>query len=128
MSSEVFVANLDELPEGSHKVVSVAGKEIGIFNVRGSFYAVPNICFHQNGPLCRGAVSGTVRASQETSWKPEWVQDGEIIVCPWHSLEFNVTSGQCIAYPEKKLPTYRLRTEKGQIFLQVGKEPAQETA
>jgi nitrite reductase/ring-hydroxylating ferredoxin subunit len=124
MNSEVFVANLDELPEGSHKVVNVAGKEIGIFNVRGSFYAVPNACFHQNGPLCRGAVSGTVRASQETSWKPEWVEDGEIIVCPWHSLEFNVTSGRCIAYPDKKLPTYRLRTENGQIFFQVGKDPA----
>jgi nitrite reductase (NADH) small subunit len=121
MRSEVLVATVDELPEGTHKVVEVAGKEIGIFNVHGSFYAIPNACFHQNGPLCLGAISGTVRANQETSWKPEWVQEGEIIVCPWHSLEFNVTTGQCIAFSKRKLPTYPLRVEDGQILLPLDK-------
>ena len=115
-NKEVSVLKVDELPEGDHKVVKVGSKEIGIFNVRGSFYAIPNACFHQNGPLCLGAISGTLRAGEDTSWKPEWVQDGEVIVCPWHSLEFNVITGQCIAYPRKKLPTYQLRVENGEIF------------
>jgi nitrite reductase/ring-hydroxylating ferredoxin subunit len=121
MSKDVLVAHVSELPEGTHKVFTVAGKEIGVFNVRGNFYAVPNACFHQGGPLCLGAVSGTLCASRETSWKPEWVQDGEIIVCPWHALEFNVISGQCVAYPNKKLPTYQLRVEDGQILFPIEK-------
>jgi nitrite reductase/ring-hydroxylating ferredoxin subunit len=116
MRNEVRVGTVDELPEGTHKVVKVAGKEIGVFNVHGSFYAIPNACFHQNGPLCLGVISGTLRADPSTSWKPEWVQDGEIIVCPWHSLEFDVTTGQCVAYPNKKLPTYPMRVEDGQIL------------
>ena len=121
MKTEVLVATIDELPEGSHRVVQVEGKEIGIFNVHGSVYAIPNACFHQNGPLCLGAISGTVIASEETSWKPAWVQEGEIIVCPWHSLEFNVTTGRCLAYPKRKLPTYPLRVQDGQIFFSIDK-------
>jgi nitrite reductase/ring-hydroxylating ferredoxin subunit len=116
MSGEMVVATVEELPVGTHKVVSVGGKEMGIFNVDGKFFAVPNTCFHQNGPLCLGAVSGTLVASEETAWKPEWNQEGEIIVCPWHSLEFNITTGQCIAYPKKKLQSLQLRVEDGKVL------------
>src|ERR1700753_2287202 len=104
MKNEVLVATVAELPEGTHKVVKVGTREIGIFNVRGKFYAIPNVCFHQNGPLCQGATSGTVQANERTGWKVEWVQEGEIVVCPWHSLEFNVTTGECIAYSNRRLP------------------------
>jgi len=121
MKKEIMVATVAELPEGSHKIVQVGSREIGIFNVRGELYAIPNVCFHQNGPLCKGAVSGTVRADEQTSWKLEWVQEGEIVVCPWHSLEFNVTTGECVAYPGRRLPTYSLRVEDGQIFFPADK-------
>jgi len=116
MNTEVLVGTVDELPEGTHKLVNVEGREMGIFNVRGNFYAIPNACFHQNGPLCLGAISGTVVATKETLWKTTWSQDGEVIVCPWHSLEFNITTGQCLAHPKKKLNSHQLRVEKGQIF------------
>jgi 3-phenylpropionate/trans-cinnamate dioxygenase ferredoxin subunit len=121
MSEDLTIATVNELPQGTHKVVNVGGKEMGIFNVNGKFFAVPNTCFHQNGPLCLGAVSGTLIADESTSWKPEWTQEGEVIVCPWHSLEFNVTSGQCIAYPQRKLPVVHLRVENGNIMFP-GKE------
>ena len=119
MKTEVQIVTVDELPEGSHKVVDVAGKEIGVFNVRGNFYAIPNACIHQNGPLCLGAISGTLIAGADTAWKPVWTQEGEVIVCPWHSLEFNVITGRCLAYPEKKLPTYPLRIEDGRILFAI---------
>ena len=117
MNTDVFLASVDEVPIGTHKVVTVGNREIGVFNIRGEFYAIPNACFHQNGPLCLGAVSGTLCANEQTEWRPEWVQDGEVIVCPWHSLEFNVTTGQCLAYPNRRLPTYTLRIEDGKILL-----------
>jgi nitrite reductase (NADH) small subunit len=56
MTQEYVVANVDDLPEGRHVVVEVQGREIGLFNVRGQYYALPNACFHQNGPLCHGAT------------------------------------------------------------------------
>ncbi len=102
------VVPLAELPEGAHTVVEVAGREIGVFNVRGSYYALPNVCVHQNGPLCRGAVSGTVVASAETAWKHTWAHEGEIVICPWHFLEYNITTGECVNFPGRGLPHYRV--------------------
>ena len=62
MTAEYVVANVEDVPEGDTCViVEVKGREIGLFNVKGQYYALANICFHQNGPLCRGATrSGTV--------------------------------------------------------------------
>ena len=56
MSEPYVVANVADVPDGKHIVVEVRGREIGVFNVRGRFFALPNACFHQNGPLCRGAI------------------------------------------------------------------------
>lgn len=117
MKHEYAVARIEEIPEGNHIVVQLRGREIGIFNVHGRYYALPNACFHQNGPLCRGAMSGTVECSAETGWQRTWVHDGEIVVCPWHSLEFNVTTGQCLAYPTRRLPTYEVRVNAEQISI-----------
>ncbi len=47
----------------------------------------------------------------------EWRLDGEVIVCPWHSLEFHVKTGQSIAYPDRRLPTYPVRVEDGLLRL-----------
>jgi len=53
-----------------------------------------NNCFHQNGPLCRGLTSGTIEANESTGWKPTWVREGEIVICPWHTLEFDIKTGR----------------------------------
>jgi nitrite reductase/ring-hydroxylating ferredoxin subunit len=115
MTQEYVVAQVDELPEGRHIVVEVRGREIGLFNVQGQYYALPNACFHQNGPLCRGATSGTVIADASTNWKRAWARDGEVIVCPWHALEYDIKTGQCLAYPRRKLPTWQVKVEGAQL-------------
>ncbi len=100
-----------DVPEGTHVVLEVGRRQVGLFNVGGRFYALPNVCFHQNGPLCRGAVSGTVVAGPETDWKHAWSHEGEIVICPWHFVEYNVTTGQCVNYPNRRLPLYRVEAE-----------------
>ncbi len=117
--AEHVVAAVQDIPEGSKRIVNVGGLEIGVFNVKGSFYALPNHCFHQGGPLCEGNVGGTVQARVEQGWKPEWVQEGEIVVCPWHGLEFDVTTGQCLARRRGRLRQFVVRVEDGQIKLLV---------
>ena len=109
MSQPYVVAKVADVPEGEHLVVEVRGRSIGVFNVHGRYYALPNACFHQNGPLCQGAVSGTVIATAATGWQRAWQHEGEIIVCPWHALEFDITTGQCLAYPKRKLPTWEVQ-------------------
>ena len=61
---EHTVGAITEFPEGSHKVVKVGRREIGIFNVGGKLYGLPNLCPHQTGPLCEGKPAlGTLVAN-----------------------------------------------------------------
>ena len=105
---EYVVGDVAEFPVGTHRVVKAGAREIGVFNIDGKFWALPNLCPHQLGPLCAGVVSGTVTSRRETGWKMEWVQDGEIVACPWHGLEYHVPTGQCLAFPEVRLRTYEV--------------------
>ncbi len=115
MAAEYVVARVGDLPEGAHKVFQVGGREIGIFNVAGRYYALPNHCLHQNGPLCRGSVSGTIETNLETDWRPTWVREGEIVVCPWHTMEFDIITGRCLAQPRKRIATYPVKVVNSEI-------------
>lgn len=117
MAHAYVVGPVDELPVGAHKVVEINGRGIGIFNVGGELFALPNLCPHQLGPLCTGKVSGTLVANRETNWQLQWAEEGEIVTCPWHGLEFRVQTGECLAYPEIRLRGYQVTVENGQIKL-----------
>ena len=56
------VAALDESPPGGRKIVEVAGRSIGVFNVGGELFALRNRCPHQGGPLCEGKQWGRLTA------------------------------------------------------------------
>ena len=107
----------EDFPPDSQKVVTVRGREIGIFNISGELHAIPNLCPHQLGPLCEGRVSGTLDAKRENDWKLEWVHDGQIVACPWHGLEYHIPTGQCLAYAAIKLRTYKVVVEKGKVMV-----------
>lgn len=47
-----IVATVAEIPSGQRKIVEIAGRSIGVFNVNGDFYAIRNSC--PGGPLCTG--------------------------------------------------------------------------
>jgi nitrite reductase/ring-hydroxylating ferredoxin subunit len=119
MPAEHFVADAGDIPEGTCRIVEVQGRNLGVFNVQGQFYALPNVCFHQGGPLCEGKITGTLVSSLETGWTPEWVLEGQIVRCPWHSMEFDITSGQCLAFPGRRLRTYPVKVEAGRIVVVV---------
>ncbi len=98
-------------PVGTHRVVSIGRAQIGVFNVGGQLYALPNVCTHQFGPLCEGPVGGTMACSAATAWRHEWVHDGEIVTCPWHGLEFEIATGQCLASRKVRLRTHAVSVE-----------------
>jgi nitrite reductase (NADH) small subunit len=113
---EHVVGEVSDFPEGSHKVVKVGRREIGVFNIRGEFYGLPNVCPHQTGPLCEGKPAlGTLVANAEGGWKFEWVNEGEIVACPWHGLEYHVPTGKCIAHPNVNLRCYEVVAEEGKV-------------
>ncbi|MGB1249072.1 MAG: Rieske (2Fe-2S) protein [Candidatus Promineifilaceae bacterium] len=117
MTKEHIVASVDQLAEGEKLIVEVNGREIGIFNVKGEYYALLNYCFHQGGPLCKGAVTGRVIADAESNWQRRWVQDGEILRCPWHFMEFDIKTGKSIIYPERGVRTYTVEVRADKLVL-----------
>jgi nitrite reductase (NADH) small subunit len=114
---EYAVARVDELPEGQHRIVRAGNRELGVFNIRGSYHAIPNLCPHQRGPLCEGGVSGTLDYGPHTGWRLSWIWEGEVVTCPWHSLEFHVPTGRCVALPEIRLKTFEVRVRDGQVLV-----------
>jgi len=99
------VGRVADFPEGTHRVVEVDGREIGVFNIGGRFYGLLNRCAHQGGPLCAGKrTTGTLIA--DADFRPQWALEGEIIACPWHGLEYHVPPGRCLAYPRISVRRY----------------------
>ena len=119
--TEVVVGAVADFPPGTHKVVEAAGRQIGVFNVGGRLYGLPNLCPHQTGPLCEGRIAtGTLVADRDSDWKPRWVMDDEVITCPWHGLEYHVPTGRCLAYPEITLRRYPVTVRGEEVVVTVG--------
>jgi nitrite reductase (NADH) small subunit len=117
--AEYIVGTIDDFPPGSHRVVQVGRIEIGVFNIAGAFHALPNVCPHQFGPLCEGTVDGTTACSAATNWQFAWVRQGEIITCPWHGIEFDITTGKSLSSPRLRVRTYPVAVEDGQVKVTV---------
>jgi len=90
--AKYIVAMVEEIPPGGRKIVEVAGRSIGVFNLDGEFFALRNRCPHQGGPLCSGALGGLISSSHPGEY--HYSRAGEILRCPWHGWEFDIRTGQ----------------------------------
>jgi nitrite reductase (NADH) small subunit len=117
--AEHFIGALADFPPGSQKVISIGKLQVGIFNVDGELYALPNICPHQFGPICTGRVSGTLLSDGEHEWSHYWGLDGKVVACPWHGIEFDITTGRSLASPKLKVRQYPIAVVDGQICLTI---------
>lgn len=90
--AQYVVATVDEIPPGERKIVEVAGRSVGIFNLGGEFFALLNRCPHQSGPLCEGRLAGFLESSKPGEYR--YSRKGEILRCPWHGWEYDIRTGQ----------------------------------
>lgn len=110
VAQKFVVALVSEIPPGGRKIVEIAGRSIGVFNVHGTFYALKNVCPHQFAPLCEGKIMGTTLPS--APGKYIYGRQGEIIRCPWHGWEFDLTSGKSIFNPHRcRVKAYEVSLE-----------------
>ncbi|HWE63301.1 MAG TPA: Rieske 2Fe-2S domain-containing protein [Chloroflexota bacterium] len=40
-----------------------------------------------------------------------------MLTCPWHALEYDITTGRCLAYPGIKLRQFPLRVDGDQLIV-----------
>jgi nitrite reductase/ring-hydroxylating ferredoxin subunit len=107
-----IVATVDDIPPGKRKLVSVKGRDIGIFNVGGEYFAVGNRCPHEGASLCKGRLVGLVESSEPGSY--QFSRRGELLRCPWHGWEFDLRTGKSWCEPERtKVRTFDLKVESG---------------
>jgi nitrite reductase/ring-hydroxylating ferredoxin subunit len=124
------VCKTTEMQTGARKIIQVGGRSIGVFNANGNYYALRNSCPHQGAPLCVGRLTGTTLPSQPGSYR--YGREGEILACPWHGWEFDVTTGKSLFNPhnclvkkydvtieplEENLETYPVAVEDGLVVL-----------
>ena len=104
-----------EIAEGSSRIVTLNGIEIGIIKSKGHCYAFRNVCPHEGGPVCTGTITGTLVQGPETQWKLKWEREGEILYCPWHATDFEISTGESISRKGLRLQSYPLKVEGGKL-------------
>ena len=109
------VSSVEELPAGGRKIVTIGGREIGVFNVDGHYYALRNICPHKGAPLCRGRLRPYVVSPTVTQIAHE--RENEILKCPWHMWEFDVQTGRSMHDPAVRVRAYRVVQEGDEVVL-----------
>jgi nitrite reductase/ring-hydroxylating ferredoxin subunit len=109
------VAEVDQIPMGSRLLVKVGNREIGVFNLNGTFYAIRNSCAHQGGPVCLGNLLGHLR-----SRRPGEVEfDGtkKLLECPWHGWEYDLETGQSWFDPSRtRVGHYPVEVQEGNVL------------
>jgi 3-phenylpropionate/trans-cinnamate dioxygenase ferredoxin subunit len=107
-----IVAAAAEIPPGARKLVEVAGRSIGVFNIGGEFFALKNTCPHQGGPLCEGPLGSWIESRAPGDYTLR--RPGEMLRCPWHGWEFDVRTGQSWWNPRRaRVKVYPVAVESG---------------
>jgi 3-phenylpropionate/trans-cinnamate dioxygenase ferredoxin subunit len=100
------VGTVADFPVGTHRIVTVDGREVGVFNIGGKLYGLANRCAHQGGPLCAAKRTTGTLVAEAPDYQPRWAFEGEIIACPWHGLEYHVPTGRCLADARIRIRRY----------------------
>lgn len=99
MSEFVKVAKTSDLKPGEKMRVEYDGEDVGLFNLDGTFYAISDVCTHDDGPLVDG----------------EW--EGEHIICPRHGAKFNIKTGEETMPAYEPAPTYAVKIDGDDILI-----------
>jgi nitrite reductase/ring-hydroxylating ferredoxin subunit len=80
----------------------------------GALYGLLDKCLHQGGQLSRG------RLMKATDCPPgdctyTLVEGQDIVKCPWHGYEYDIKTGSTLFDPERRLRTFKVHEEDGQI-------------
>jgi tetrachlorobenzoquinone reductase len=106
------VGTVAEIPAGGRKKITVEGREITVFNLKGSYYALLDRCPHEGGSLCHGDVVGLVESTDPGTYL--YSRPGELVKCPWHGWEFDIRTGQSWTEPKRtKVRAYSVGVERG---------------
>jgi 3-phenylpropionate/trans-cinnamate dioxygenase ferredoxin component len=99
------VGSVEELKKGERMFLEIDGKPIVILNKNGEYYAIGDVCSHDDGPVGEGNV------------------EGYEIICPRHGAHFDIRTGKVLALPAfVDIPAYPVRVAGDQIEIGIPAE------
>jgi len=97
----VSVARVEELQPGERAIFEIGDRSIAVFQIAGRYFAIADLCSHDDGPVAEGQVTG------------------EEVECPRHGARFSLETGKALSLPAVvDIPAYPVRVLDGEI--QVG--------
>lgn len=101
MSSWTSICHVDDIPPlGARRVARPQGLDVAVFRTSDDqVFALLDRCPHKGGPLSQGIVFGAS------------------VACPLHNWTIGLCSGQAAAPDEGSTPTFLIKVEGGQVFL-----------
>src|SRR2546429_13642 len=105
MSDFVRACAIADIPDGEAKHVDIDGVPVAIVNTEGDFYAIYDVCSHEEVPLSEGDIDGTT------------------LECWLHGSRFDLASGQPTGLPATKpVPVYPVKIDGGDVFVRLSEE------
>ena len=96
----VAVATAAEIQPGKTRRVVLDGHPVLLANVEGSYYAVDDMCTHEDSSLSLGCLKG------------------DLVSCTLHGSRFSVVTGEPMEEPATEpLKTWPIRVHDGEILL-----------
>jgi len=93
---------LEELPNGERLFIEIGDQPVVVFNIAGDFYAIADVCTHDDGPLGEGEV------------------ENHAVICPRHGARFDVRTGEVLTLPAVMgVQAYPVRVADGMIEIGV---------
>ena len=92
------VADINEVPNGERIFFDIGNKPIVLLNLGNQFFAIGDVCTHDDGPLGDGEI------------------EGFDIICPRHGAHFDLRNGQAVRRPAVvAAPSYPVRVVDGSL-------------
>ena len=105
MAERVTIAKAADIPEGGNLVVNIRERDIVIFRVNGSLFALDDMCPHAGASLSGG-----------------FVEDG-CVTCPWHYWRFRLSDGAWADSPKYKTGSYPVHVVGDDVQLELPEMP-----
>ena len=107
---KIVAGPASEIPVGERKIVESDGLSLGVYNIRGEFFAIKNVCPHAGAPLCQGHIQTTHRPSAVGEFDP--ALEGRVLRCPWHGWEFDIVSGKALYDRNSRVAIYLVEVDE----------------
>lgn len=101
MKDFIKVATVDEVPEDEGLILEVDGYPVAIFRVGDEFYAIEDVCPHQESSFEGGELEGSE------------------VSCPLHGWKLDVITGESLEAKGTRVETYEVKVVGEDIYIRL---------